>query len=80
MPLGENNIGIDVGPRPSVEITINNIALSCENCGQVLPEGILSLRPRKEARFICSNCLQLNLNKIEDNKKSGNGELSSGCT
>ena len=71
--MGENNTGIpDVGPRPSIEITFDNIALSCDNCGEIIPEGIISLRPRKEARFICIRCLKLNLDKINDNKKARN--------
>jgi hypothetical protein len=77
--MGENQIGIDVSSRPSIEITLNNIALSCENCGQILPEGILSLRPRKEARFICRSCLNLFPIKIDDIKKENKGNSNSGC-
>jgi hypothetical protein len=79
--MGENPIGIDIGSRPSLEITLTNVALHCENCNQILPEGILSLRPRKEARFICFGCLELHATKIKDLKKSENGKSSNqGCS
>lgn len=79
--MGENKGGIQNGPRPSIQITLDNIALPCENCDLISAEGIISLRPRKEARFICSRCLKLNNDKIEDMKKSGNiGNSNQGCS
>jgi len=78
--VGENYFGPDISDRPSIEITLNNIALSCDNCGQILPEGLISRRPRSSARFICTRCIKLNLDKIEDLKKSEIIEHSHGCS
>ena len=72
--MGENQIGKDVGSRPSLEITLMNIALHCENCNQIVPEGVISLRPRKEARFVCLGCLELNAIKIKDLKNREKGK------
>lgn len=80
--MGENpevNM-FNIESRPSIEITITNITLNCENCGLIEPEGIISLRPRSSARFICLRCLKLNIDKIKYLKKSGNIEQSHSCS